>query len=79
MPKGFQRELRVFEDGVEFWIPVQEVRVPTMKGELRPDEQVEGRHLFLVRETGGAAAGGGPPPRGRRGGACGPAYVDPRG
>jgi len=54
----FKREVKVHQAGVDYWVPVQEVLVPTMTGELRPGEeievlviyigQVDGRHLFLV-------------------------------
>lgn len=56
--EGFKREVKVREAGLDYWIPVQEVLVPTMTGEPRPGEeiqlfviyigQVDGRHLFLV-------------------------------
>lgn len=62
MPQAFRRELKVTEAGIEYWVPVQEVLVPSMKAELRAGEeielfmiytgQVDGRHLFLVNEFG---------------------------
>lgn len=60
MPQAFQRELKVVEAGIEYWVPVQEVLVRSMTAELRLKEeielyviyigQVEGRHIFLVNE-----------------------------
>ena len=54
----FKREVKVREEGVDSWLPVQEVLAPIMLRELRPGEeiqlfviyvgQVDGRHLFLV-------------------------------
>jgi len=62
VPQAFQRELKVTEAGIEYWVAVQEVLVPSMKAELQPWEeielfiiyigQVDGRHLFLVNEFG---------------------------
>lgn len=61
-PQAFRRELKIVEAGSEYWVPVQEVLVPSMNSELRPKEeielfmiyigQVDGRHIFLVNEFG---------------------------
>jgi hypothetical protein len=60
--QAFQRELKVHEAGAEYWVPVQDVLVRSMRAELRPGEeielfviyigQVDGRHIFLVNEFG---------------------------
>lgn len=60
MPQAFRQELKVAEAGIGYWVPVQEVLLPSMKRELRPGEeidlfviyigQVAGRHIFLVNE-----------------------------
>jgi hypothetical protein len=60
MPQAFQQELKVAEAGINYWVPAQEVLVPSMKRELRPGEEIElfiiyigqvaGRHIFLVNE-----------------------------
>lgn len=62
VPLAFRRELKVVEAGIEYWVPVQEVLVPSMKVELGAGQEVElfmiyigqvaGRHLFLVNEFG---------------------------
>lgn len=60
VPQAFRSELKVFEAGIEYWVPVQEVLVTAMKAELRFKESVElfmiyigqiaGGHVFLVNE-----------------------------
>jgi hypothetical protein len=55
---AFRRELAVEEHGQLYWLSVQEVLVPQMKGELRAGEsvelfaiyigQIDGRHVFLI-------------------------------
>lgn len=60
MPQAFRQELKVAEAGINYWVPAQEVLVPSMKRELRPGEEIElfiiyigqvaGRHIFLVNE-----------------------------
>jgi hypothetical protein len=57
-PDAFRRELKIQEDGIDYWVPVQEGLVPAMKAELGANEtielyviyigQMEGRHVFLV-------------------------------
>ena len=54
----FKREVKVREEGVDYWLPVQEVLAPIMLRELRSGEEiqlfviyvghVDGRHLFLI-------------------------------
>jgi hypothetical protein len=54
----FKREVKVREEGVDYWLPVQEVLAPIMLRELRPGEEIQlfviyvgqvgGRYLFLV-------------------------------
>lgn len=60
VPQVFQREMKISEAGIEYWVPVQEVLVPFLKAELRPGEEIElfmiyigqvyGRHVLLVNE-----------------------------
>lgn len=55
---AFTREVRVQQDGADYWLPVQESLVGLMERELRPGEvmelfviyigQVDGRRLYLV-------------------------------
>ena len=62
LPQAFRRELKIVEAEREYWVPVQNVLVSSMKTELRPSEeielfmiyigQVDGRHIFLVNEFG---------------------------
>jgi hypothetical protein len=62
LPQAFRRELKIAEAEREYWVPVQNVLVTSMKTELRPGEeielfmiyigQVDGRHIFLVNEFG---------------------------
>jgi len=60
VPRAFQREMKISEAGIEYWVPVQEVLVPSLKAELGPGEEIElfmiyigqvyGRHVLLVNE-----------------------------
>lgn len=57
-PQVFRLELKINEAGREYWVPVQEVLVPVMRAELKPQEEIElfliyigqfnGRHVLLV-------------------------------
>lgn len=59
-PPLFQRELKVVEQGIEYWMPIQEILVPAMTAELKPEDEIEvfviligqvsGRYMFLVNE-----------------------------
>jgi len=59
-PPLFQREVRAVEDGIEYWMPVQEILEPAMTAELSPGDEIEvfvihigqmsDRQLFLINK-----------------------------
>jgi hypothetical protein len=59
-PATFHREVLVLEDGIEYWLPVQDVVADAMIRELEPGQAIEifavyaGQslhdHVFLVNE-----------------------------
>ena len=51
-PGAFVREVRVIEDGSEYWLPVQEVLVAPMQAELTSGDVMEAFVVFI-----GASAG----------------------
>jgi hypothetical protein len=72
-PATFHREVLVLEDGIEYWLPVQDVVADAMILELEPGQAIEifavyaGQslhdHVFLVNEI---LTAGKPPAEGRR-------------
>jgi hypothetical protein len=72
-PAMFHREVLVLEDGIEYWLPVQDVVADAMIRELEPGQAIEifavyaGQslhdHVFLVNEF---LTAGKPPAEGRR-------------
>jgi hypothetical protein len=72
-PATFHREVLVLEDGIEYWLPVQDVVADAMIRELEPGQAIEifavyaGQslldHVFLVNEF---MTAGKPPAEGRR-------------
>jgi hypothetical protein len=72
-PATFHREVLVLEDGIEYWLPIQDVVADAMIRELEPGQAIEifavyaGQslhdHVFLVNEF---MTAGKPPAEGRR-------------
>jgi len=72
-PATFHREVLVLEDGIDYWLPVQDVVADAMIRELEPGQAIEifavyaGQslhdHVFLVNEF---MTAGKPPAEGRR-------------